>query len=430
MSRRVLIVASSFSPALPANAHRARLLTWCLRKHGWDFEILAPSIEFQHSQWLDPQAETLFPSDVCVHWANLRRSWVSAITPKGIAWRPLSATFRRGNELLASGRFDLIYITTAISNFFLLGSLWRRRYGVPVVLDIHDPWYLPNKNVKTTNHRLKANAANFISRFFERRTMKDVDGLVAVSSDYIEQLRKRYPTANVLRRNVTATIPFGFLPLDLKQCSRANHESEEIGTFTVAYVGVGSRVMQKSFRRIVEGLARLRLRDKTLVDRLRVRLFGTDGGWSEGRPKILQAEANASSVGDLVQEDPRIVPYSTALERALSADALLVLGVDDPAYMPSKLFTYAAMQKPLLACVHLHSQVNSYFLSIPSLGHIIHFGTPRDIELREDATLLDFLRSAAKNEVVARPKMMERYSADAVAIEHARFFEHIVTRST
>ncbi len=44
---RVLIVTSTYAPAMIADMHRARHLAWELPKLGWQVEILAPDVSFQ-----------------------------------------------------------------------------------------------------------------------------------------------------------------------------------------------------------------------------------------------------------------------------------------------------------------------------------------------------------------------------------------------
>lgn len=58
--RRVLIVVSSYCPAMSASMHRARLLAWSLAECGWQVQILAPSAEFQRPEWMDPKAQAFF----------------------------------------------------------------------------------------------------------------------------------------------------------------------------------------------------------------------------------------------------------------------------------------------------------------------------------------------------------------------------------
>ena len=120
--------------------------------------------------------------------------------------------------------------------------------------------------------------------------------------------------------------------------------------------------------------------------------------------EFLHLEAVAAGVGGSVEEAPRIISYREAVSRAVAADGLLVLGVEDPAYMPSKLLLYAMTGKPLLACMHYNSQVNDYFKRFPELGTLIHFDGPSGQEAAEDALLLEFLTQVIQRRTFLRRK--------------------------
>jgi hypothetical protein len=440
--KRVLIVSSSFTPAMPASVHRARQLGWCLRELEWEVEVLTPSIEFQRPEWLDDQSATFFPAQVpCHEVPPPARSWIEKFGAKGIAWRALLPMYHRGCELLASGRFDLVYITTTVFNFFCLGALWRRKFGVPYVLDFHDPWYRPNRSITSTHHRFKAWLSNRLARHLEAYAVKPAAGLIAVSPDYLQELRARYPAAISFQTGRYAAIPFGVLPLDFELARPPSSSSVQTSglrpptsdvclqtTLEIIYVGVGAEIMAKSFRRIADGLASLRRQQPELPAQIRIRLSGTDGRWRDGMPKILLEQAVAAGIGDLVTEDPRIIPYREAIGRAVAADGLLVLGVDDPAYMPSKLFLYALTGKPLLACLHVHSQVNDYFKRFPELGTLIHFSGRQEMEAAEDATLLTFLKQVAARQKFSREAIRLEFSAAAMARKHTELFEKCLAK--
>ncbi len=427
--RRVLIVSSSFTPAMPANVHRARHLGWCLQETGWNVEVLAPSAGFQHTKWLDEDATDFFPTHIPCHEVRPPKSkWLENLGAKSMAWRALLPMYRRGCELLASRRYDLVYITTTVFNFFCLGRPWRRQYDVPYVLDFHDPWYLPNRTIATTNHQIKAWLSNHFARYLESYAVRQAAGLIAVSPNYIEELRGRYADAPAFHHSRCSAIPFGVLPRDfeLAQAVQPTPDHGPRTTVEIAYVGVGAEIMANSFRRIADGLARLRRQQPELLSRIRIRLFGTDGRWKDGSPKILQLQASAAGIGELVEEDPRIIPYRAAIARAITADGLLVLGVDDPAYMPSKLFLYAMTGKPLLACMHATSQVNDYFARFPELGTLIHFGGSPETEAAEDQLMMQFLKQVVECETFARESIRTEFSAAAMARKHVELFEKVL----
>ena len=50
---RVLIVTSTYAPAMIADMHRARQLAWELPKLGWQVEILTPDVSYQPASCRD-----------------------------------------------------------------------------------------------------------------------------------------------------------------------------------------------------------------------------------------------------------------------------------------------------------------------------------------------------------------------------------------
>src|SRR5262249_18100649 len=145
--------------------------------------------------------------------------------------------------------------------------------------------------------------------------------------------------------------------------------------------------------------------------------------WVPGDSKDLEAIAEQEGVGDLVEEQPARVSYLRAMDLILRARGVLVLGVDDPAYMPSKLFTYALTGKPLLACLHRDSQGNRYFREIPGLGRLIHFGADAAQEFSEDAEVHLFVTEMAIGRRFNRTAEISPYLSPAAARRHAELFE-------
>jgi glycosyltransferase involved in cell wall biosynthesis len=425
-SRRVLLVSTSFTPAMPASVHRSRHLAWTLPAAGWECVILTSPKSLQRPEWVDEQGASFFPSGIEVREAEESRGRMFSRLGGGISWRAFEPLRQAGNRLLAERRFDVVYISTTQFNLFCLGRLWKSRFGTPYVLDFHDPWYRPGERITTGGARWKSALGNFLARYMERYALAGAAGVVSVSSDYLRVLRERYPRASGLAEARGVTMPFAVREEDFALISPADEANAMSRTLEVGYVGVGAEIMAKSFREIADSMKRLRRKRDPLVDRLRVRLFGTDGRWCQGRAKILHEVAVAAGVGDLVEEQPAIVPYREALGRAARADGLLVLGVDDPAYMPSKLFLYASTGKPLLASMRHDSQVNTYFAKYADLGRLMSFGSAVSTEERNDEALRLFLQDLAEKKTFSRAEVRRDFSAARMAEQHAELFERIV----
>lgn len=411
---------------MPASVHRTRLLSWTLPQLGWDVSVLTAAKELQRPEWVDAQGYVFFPPDAEVHEVEASGdAWWTKLGVGSIGWRTFLPFYRRGCELLSARRYDLVYISTTQFNLFCLGPLWKKHCGVPYVLDFHDPWYRPGERITTGGARWKSAVGNSISRFMERYAVSNAAGIVSVSPEYLRILCERYPDAPCFQNGIAATIPFGVREEDFAAAgSAATAKRDAKDVFDVVYVGVGAEIMAKSFKAIAESMARLRQEGDPLVERLRIHLSGTDGRWCNGRKKILRDIAIEAGVGDLVAEEPAIVPYREALARASNANGLLVLGVDDSAYMPSKLFLYASSKKPLLASMRHDSQVNAYFARSADLGRLMSFGAAKK-ESRNDEALRSFLQDLVEQRVFNRSEVRREFSALKMAEKHAELFKRL-----
>lgn len=431
--RRVLLVTSALPPAMLADSQRARILAYTLPAAGWDVEVLAPNADFQIPIYMDAAAAALRPQGILLHEvAPHNDRLLRAAGMKSMSWRALWPMYRRGCEVLGGKQFDLVYISTTQFNFFCLGALWKRKLGVPYVLDFHDPWFRETSQYETTARNWKYHFSVRSARYMEWFALNGAGGLVAVSPAYLDQLRRRYPGFRSVQPEATAAIPFGVADGDLTM-ARAISSSpalRPLATFEIVYAGAGRSIMAKSFRRICQGLARLKQREPDLVNDIRIRLLGTYAYWRPGEPTELQALAEGEGVGELVEEKPARIGYVAALGMALRADGLLVLGVDDPAYMPSKLFLYALTGKPLLVCMHVNSQVNDYFERWPELGTLIHFSGLAEAEAEEDARLMEFLKWVAEGKIFPRESIRAAFSAAAMARRHVELFERCIKSRT
>ena len=191
----------------------------------------------------------------------------------------------------------------------------------------------------------------------------------------------------------------------------------------VVYVGAGGSIMAKSFTCILESLARFKAAQPELLSRLHLRLYGTSAYWTPGEPKELEVLADRFGVGELVEEQPARISYLDAIRVILDADGLLILGVDDPAYMPSKLFTYALTGKPLLVSLHARSQANGYFSEMPTLGRLIHFDGSPNSTIETDTMVECFVDDLVHERHFEREREISPYLSSAAAQRHADFFE-------
>ena len=427
---RVLIVTSSYAPTMIADMQRARQLAWELPKLGWEVEILSPSTEYQPATCIDEDSAGFFPPhseahDVPEMWPGLFR----IVGVGTIGWRALLPLWFAGERLLRQRQFDLVYISTAHFPLYLLGVIWHRKFGVPYVLDIHDPLYKQDSHHPVwAQPRLKHRVSNALARHLEACVAKAAQGLIAVSPNYIDTLRGRHEAKHPawLCPGRCEAIPFSALPRDLCEAAAglAPHPNRNGPPYRIVYVGVGGSVMARSFTLFSRALSRLRMRSAKLCEGIHIELFGTILGWQPGEARCLTDIAAKWGIDDLVREEPGRLSYRRSLELLLQSDGALIFGVEDAGYMPSKLFNYALSGKPLLATLHLEGPAFSIFQSIRDLGHPLWIGQSEDMPLEEAMNVLEtFLREVIARKIFDRGTGITPYLAPAMARRHVELFE-------
>ncbi len=411
-----------------ADMHRARMLAQNLPQFGWDVEVLVPGTAFQRDIWIEKDAVAFRPPNTPVHEVKPKFDQVFKMCGVGsVGWRSFWPLYQRGLNLLKTRRFDLIYISTTQFILFCLGPLWLRKAQVPYVLDFHDPWYREERRHITTRHSVKFVLSNWIAKVLERFAVTRAAGLTAVSPRYLDTLRHRYPKLQ-LANSPWATFPFAVSERDFKLTKErvtASIEVRESSRAQIVYVGAGGDIMMKSFMRIIDGLVNLKQREPQLLQNVEIKLFGTFAYWQPGEPRPLQEAAERSGL-DFVEERPARIPYFRALELITNADGLLILGVDDPAYMPSKLFTYALTGKPMLVSLHHRSQADHYFKEMPGLGHLVHFNSDAD-EPTANTEFVSYLTEVNNRSQIDRRSLIADYLSPMAAGKHSDFFESVLS---
>jgi hypothetical protein len=429
--RRVLIVTNAYAPAMTADMQRARHLAWELPKLGWEVEILAPDAAFQPPSCLDTDSDAFFAPDTPVHFVKeaLPRLF-RAVGLRSVGWRAFLPVLRTGSRLLQTGRYDLVYLSTANSPLFLLGPTWGKRYRVPFVLDFHDPCYREGPGHPTwARPTLKHAVSHWLSRYIETHAVTTTSGIVSVSRNYLDELGLRYEAANPvwLRNQSTRVIPFPASPRDLNIASSGvEHARVPTDKKTIVYVGSGGPIMRRSFSLLCRTLAFLRDERLTPVSKVRIELYGTMRSWQDGMRRHLAELAHENGVGDLIEEHPSGISYRHSLELLQESDGALILGVDDAGYMPSKLFMYACSGKPLLAVLRNDGPAFAEFDRNPKLGHALWFGQSGDMPLDAAADVLErFIGEVFDRQSFNRTIGLEPFLAHNMASRHVELFDSI-----
>lgn len=240
---------------------------------------------------------------------------------------------RQVRAAAASQHYDVVFATSSRLMTAVLGALVARRQKAKLYLDIRDIFA---DTIKDLLPRAFSRLAGHMFTALEGIVLRRADRVNLVSAGFLPYFRRRYPSKQF--SGITNGIDDDFLA-DGPTEHRSSPRGGALGTVRVLYAGnIGQG---QGLDRIVPALAR------ALGPRVQFVLIG-DGG----RRRALEAAVSAAGLANV--EIPSPVGRE-ALKAAYRAADVLFLHLNDyPAFrkvLPSKVFEYAAMGKPILAGV-------------------------------------------------------------------------------
>lgn len=424
--KRVLIVSPHFPPVSAADMHRVRVSLPFFESFGWRPHVLAVAAEHQAEDVLDPLLLDTLPPDVPVTRVGaLPLKWTRPVGVGNVALRAWPYLYRAGARIIRSERIDLVFFSTTMFASMALGRLWKRRFGVPYVLDMQDPWVSDYQGAGAPAPRPKSALARGLHAVLEPFTMRKVDGLISVSPAYCEALQQRYPS---ISGKMCETVPFGASETDFEVARKLGGGDRSLptadGCTQGVYVGRGGRDMAVAAEILFRALAHAAARRE-----VRLTFVGTAyAPVGKGAPSIAPIAARLG-VAHLVTESPDRVPYFNGLRRLAEADFLIVLGSDDPQYSPSKVYPYLLARRPLVAILHEASPVVGLLRSAGA-GIVVTFGSAGEVEKAsaELAAVLPAWLDRLPFEPTIDPSVLARCSARELTGRQCALFDAVVAQ--
>ncbi|HTQ30167.1 MAG TPA: glycosyltransferase [Opitutaceae bacterium] len=353
--KRLLVVSPHFPPVNAPDAHRVRVSLPYFREFGWEPVVLAVDPR-RVPGTPDSRLAAALPADVAVHRCGAlprrlaRLAGLGSLGPR--AWWPLCTA---GAGLLRRERFDLVFFSTTQFLTLALGSVWKKKSGVPFVIDIQDPWrtdYYARPGAPRPPGGWKYRFARWQAERLEEPSFRPASAFVSVSEAYLEQLRTRY---SWFATKPAAVVPFGASEADF---SFAQNDAtlkpafqREAGCVHLLSVGAAGPIMAEAAQTFFAGVRDFRAEQPELAGRLRIHFVGTSYASGSRAVATVRPLAEPFGVGDLVIEQPARIGYFESLKTMRAADALLLLGSNDPGYAPSKIAAYFLADRPMIAVV-------------------------------------------------------------------------------
>ena len=421
--KKVLFVTVYFPPTNAADMQRVRMSLPYLKEFGWEVAVVVVDEQYSDLPRDELLIETVPKEIKIIKVKAYNKRFTSKLGIGSIALRSLPFYRKEVNKLLKKEKFDLIFFSTTQFPVFILGAYWKKKFGVPYIIDMQDPWHSEYyKDKPKSQQPAKYWFSYRLNKYLEQKAVKEADGLMSVSQYYIDDLKARYPD----KKNIPeATITFGaFAPdLEITEIHKASFISLLDPAYqNIVYIGRGGYDMYKAVSVVFKALKQGIETEPALVN-LRLYFIGTSYA-PEGRTKkTIYPIAEEFGVGAQVIEITRRISFYHTLATLQMADALFIPGSDDPKYTASKIYPYLLTQKPLLAVFNKASA---------ALDTLREYGVLNTFNYDEVSAeqLIKFFKYVLKNQFgkqTYNPKAIDKYSGRQMSKEMSKLFDKVIS---
>ena len=265
------------------------------------------------------------------------------LRPLESAWSWWLPAYLKGRALARQRPFDLIYSTGGAYAAHMAGRALKLATGTPWLAEVHDPLLVPGSTPRTPHQKKQGE--------IERQICTDADIAIWFTDQALASVRSRHPQ---LGERGKMMLPGIDKPFDLLPPYKPGDQ------FVVGHFG--SLSATRSMQPFIKALELLKIRRPELVEQTELHIYG--GAIDMPAAQLLEV----SPVREHVRQFGRLeADLSTGLSgreqilhRMRGADVLLLLHGEDPLceeYIPSKLYEYLWMQRPILSIVHRNPQM-------------------------------------------------------------------------
>jgi len=384
---KILVLSFYFSPDLSAGSFRTQSLVKQLQEDGHEVHVITSMPNRYRSFSMQASGEEAID--------KLRVSRVSLPKHKSgmiDQAKAYSSYYFGAMKLVNKESYDLVYATSSRLFTAFLGARISAKKKIPLYLDIRDIF------IDTLSDVLSGSIFKLLQpifNFVERYTFKRAKKVNLVSKGFEEYFGKRYPGLSY--SYFTNGIDDDFL---LDKTKLTPYKTDESKVVSITYAGnIGEG---QGLHLIVPELA------SRLESEVTFNIVG-DGG---RKPELVSRCKDLNNVSLL---DP--IERSQLIDVYLSSDILFLHLNDYDAFkkvLPSKIFEYAAMGKPILAGV---SGYANQFLKENVVNCAVF--NPCDVDEAVDAYKSLKLTTSDRSEFIqnfSRVVIMEKMSKDIASV--------------
>lgn len=384
------------------------------KEFGWEAEIVTCYTHYYECN-IDQLLLESLPKDLKIHYVKaLDKKWTSKIGLGSLALRSLWYFRQKVNQILKNQKFDLVYFSTTEFPICILGAYWKKKFGIPYVIDMQDPWHSDYYRNKPKHERPTKYWFSYrLNKYLEPIAIKHVDGLIAVSQAYIVTLKERYPEIVSIPSKV---ITFGYSEIDYQIAGTLTTDlARTINKPSLRYIGVLGIMMNKSLDLLFKNLTGKIRQEYQLVFK------GTSYAPREKAKKTTDLFVTKYKISNLEEHTERLGMFEVYKEMSMAA-GLLIIGTDEASYTASKIYPYLQSGKPILAILHPESNANT-ILKLTSNAVIINLGDHDDLVQQK---LNVFVKMIEDDTYSVFEDKLKEYSAKEMTNKQCNLFNKVL----
>lgn len=425
--KKALIISPYFAPSNAADMQRIRMSLPFFKDFDWEVEVVAVKEHFTDAVFDYLLSESV-PEDIKIHHVNaLPKGLTKKFGLGSIALRSMWFYKQYVNRLLKKENFDLIYFSTTQFPVCILGPYWKKKFGIPYIIDMQDPWFTNYYQDKPKHKRPKKYWFSYhLDKYLEPVAMKQVDGLISVSDAYAEDLISRYPHLTAIP---SSTITFGGFQKDMEIADAHRNELKlafdaDSAYKHIVYVGRGGFDMQKAVMILLKAFKRGLKANHDAYKKIRFHFIGTSYAPLGSGEKTLLSVAEKLGVEKYVTEQTDRISFYESIYNLQCADALFIPGHEKPAYTASKIYPYIMTEKPILSVFNMESSAAQTLLACKA-------GQVADIlDFKEAMSTISAFLEAVVNGDLIKPEtdweVFKAFRAKATTKKQCEIFNRVI----
>lgn len=425
----VALISPYFPPSSLAGVHRCRHLAKHLPASGWR-PIVIRVHERHYAEPPDSTLATLVsPTTTQLRAEAVPRAVAGLIGIGDVSLRAYWGIKRAAADAITQHNAKALMITGGPYYPWLMARDLKRKFRIPILIDIQDPWV--SHEGSSSSFFSKLGLSHRLARVLEPRALREADFITTISDVQKEELLQRY---SFLEPDRISAIPIGGDPEDFAAIRQLSPQGPRPSRrFNMNFIGTLTPRFMPVVRALFQGFARLRQQHANLADLLEVNFIGTSGIAIEGArpcPQVMQLAAQEGLL-DIVWEFPRRVSYTDAAVSQATSDALILLGSDEPHYSASKIYPALMSGRPYLSIFHRQSSAHEVLVRAGG-GVPLAFGDFQELtslgpQIADGITQVVFHSDTFSP---ADPSSYSEFTAANVAAQYARIFYSLVGSPT